>query len=88
MKTYNHPILTEKEEQILFLLIHNYSQQEIAQLLQYSICEVVEIIAESLCSKFRLPRFSTQLLINKAIAKGYAMIIPEKLLPPRLGIQR
>lgn len=81
MEANQQIFLTEIEETILFLLISNYSQQEIAQLLKYSRKKVVKIIAESLCSKFELPVLSTKLLINKAIAKGYSMIIPTKLLP-------
>lgn len=81
MKTFPHDSiemieLTEIEELILFMLIADYSQQEIAQTLKCSRKQVVEIISESLCVKFELPILSTALLIDKAIAKGYNMVIP------------
>ncbi len=75
--------LTENEEAVLFLLLYHYSQQEIAQVLKCSRSEVVKIIAENLCIKFDLPILSTKLLITKAMSQGYAMVIPEKLLPSR-----
>jgi|GEM_PF-2838851 len=74
------PKLSEQEEIILFMLISGYSQHEIGELLGYSRSNIVKIIAEKLCPKFKLTYLSTKALIDKAIFMGYAKLIPAPFL--------
>ncbi len=73
-------LLTEKEEIVLFMLIAGYSQLEIANYFNQSRSNIAKIIDEHLCVKFETPTFCTKDLIEKAIAMGYSMLIPDTFL--------
>ncbi|HMT01902.1 MAG TPA: hypothetical protein PKD00_01100 [Burkholderiales bacterium] len=73
-------LLTEKEEIVLFMLIAGYSQLEIANYFRQSRSNIAKIIDEHLCVKFEVPTFCTKSLIEKAIAMGYSMLIPDTFL--------
>ncbi|MFN8770731.1 MAG: hypothetical protein ACK5Z5_09820 [Neisseriaceae bacterium] len=72
--------LNEQEEVVLFMLLAGLTQKEIGDLLGFSRSYILKIIAESLCVKFKLSMLSTKSLIEKAVALGYARLIPAKFL--------
>lgn len=77
---HNIPILNEKEELIMFMLIAGYSQSEIGEYMQCSRSYIAKLIAENLCPKFGISFLSTKLLIDKAISIGFALLIPDTFL--------
>lgn len=73
--------LSDEESKVLSLLILGYSQAQIATALNRSRTYVAtKIIGEKLCPKFGVSGFSSRVLVDKAIAQGYANFIPKNLL--------
>lgn len=78
------PHLSNREHQILFLLIHNFSQYEIANYLQISRGTVQKTINEKLMAKFGINMHDSALLISKAIKLNLHVYFPPSLLGNRL----
>ena len=69
---------TKQEEYLLYLLILNKNQQEIAKHLGVSRSRVVQIITK-LSGQLGVSGCATKLLIDQAIANGYHKLIPVEL---------
>lgn len=73
--------LDAEELKVLSLLMLGYSQAQIATALGRSRTYVAtKVIGEKLCPKFGVSGFSSRVLVDKAIALGYANFIPKNLL--------
>lgn len=76
------PLLTRREQEIIFLLANDLSIDEIFEILGTSRSTVSNIIASKLCPKFGLSGSRTKLLSKVAKEMGYHKLIPESLSAP------
>ncbi len=76
------PILTKREEEIIFLLASGLCVDEIFEFLGTSRSTVANTIASKLSPKFGLFGSNTKLLSKVAREKGYHKLIPESLSIP------
>jgi DNA-binding CsgD family transcriptional regulator len=76
--------LTEKEKTILFLLVANFNQYEIAEILAIPRTTITRIINHSLLDKMKV--VSTKCLIEKAIQLGIGNDMPKALFQPKVII--
>ncbi len=76
--------LTFREQEILFLLLYNFSQNEIAQLLNISRATVQKTISTRICSKLQVDSFESSELIHKASALKLHDYFPPSLLKKHL----
>ena len=81
-KTYStHDDFTKREIEILFLLAHGVTQDQIAQILEISRSSVATVITR-LCSKFEISGSNTKILSQAAIKAGIHHQMPESLWKP------
>lgn len=79
--------LSNRQEEILFLIMIGFSQREIAVFLKISRGTVAKIIAQDICPKFKINGSSTKLLIEKALNLNYPKRIPNfNLVKPQIII--
>ncbi len=79
--------LSNRQEEILFLIMMGFSQREIATFLKISRGTVAKIIAQDICPKFNINGSSTRLLIEKAFNLNYPKRIPNfNLIKPQIII--
>lgn len=79
--------LSNRQEEILFLIMMGFSQREIAVFLKISRGTVAKIIAQDICPKFKIDGASTKLLIEKAFNLNYPKRIPNfSLIKPQVII--
>jgi len=82
----NIPSLSQREHQVLFLLVHKFSQYEIAEFLSISRATVQKIINHGLLPKFDLINNDSEELIRQAIKFNLHLYFPPSLLGNRLLI--
>lgn len=80
----NIPSLSQREHQVLFLLIHKFSQYEIAEFLSISRATVQKIINHGLFPKFNLLDNDSEALIKQAVKFDLHLYFPPSLLGERL----
>ncbi len=80
----DRPNLSKREHQVLFLLIHNFSQYEIGNYLGIARGTVQKIINDKLCGKFDINPPSSEYLVKKAIELGLHIYFPPSLLGSRI----
>jgi DNA-binding CsgD family transcriptional regulator len=76
--------LTIREHEVLFLLLYNFSQEEIAKILQVTRSTIQKVISTRLCEKFNLPTSNSKELIAKAHALKLYNYFPPSLLGKHL----
>lgn len=77
--------LTDRQHQILYLLIYGLTQEEIAKVLKITRTTVATVIAR-VSDKFGIAGSATKILVQMAIAIGLYKKIPSSLLNPRIII--
>jgi hypothetical protein len=80
--TIQNPLLTKREQEIIFLLANGLCVDEIFEFLGTSRSTVANTIAFKLSPKFGLFGSNTKLLSKAAREKGYHKLIPESLCVP------
>lgn len=83
IKAYDLPIkLTQRQHEILFLLVRGLSQRQAADVLNISRGNLAKITVESICPKFEIFDGDTSELIDRAIKLNYHKYIPQSLCRP------
>ncbi len=77
--------LTEREDEVIFLLANNITQERIGQLLKISRSTVAGCINQ-LCLKFNIAGSNTKLLSELATKYGYHTSVPKSLWKPSIII--
>jgi len=79
----NIPPLSKREHQILFLMVHKFSQYEIANFLNISRATVQKVINDSLMEKFNIYDNDSEKLIDLTIKHNLHLYFPPSLLGDR-----
>lgn len=74
--------LAERQLEIVYLLTNNFTQSEVAQILNISRGTIASIVSEQICPKFNIAGSSTKILIEKAINLGLNKVMPIGLYKP------
>jgi DNA-binding CsgD family transcriptional regulator len=77
--------LTEREDEVIFLLANSITQEKIGQLLKISRSTVASCINQ-LCLKFDIAGSNTKLLSELATQYGYHTNVPKSLWKPNIII--
>ena len=78
----NNIKLSNRENEVLFLLICGITQEQIAQILHITRATVAAIIRNQLSIKFGVSASNTKLIIEAALALGFPLSIPSSLWAP------
>ena len=76
--------LTKREQEILYLLVIGFSQNDAADYLGITRGTLVKTISAKICPKFDIAGSNTKLLIKKVIKSKYFDNIPRSLLKPKV----
>lgn len=79
-------ILSQRQSEILLLLISGFSQYQIANMLKISRGTIAKIIAEDICPKFDISSNSAVHLVEKVLDMKLNIEFPESFIFPRIII--
>ena len=71
--------LSPRQHEMLYLIVHGFPQEYIAQMLQIQRGTLARIVSEHICPKFGIHGSNTKLLMEKAINLGFKNFIPKSL---------
>lgn len=74
--------LTQREQEIMFLLANGISQEQMAQILNIQRSTIANIIAKQLCVKFGLAGSNSKNLAKIALRCDFHQVIPRSLYRP------